>query len=80
MSSERDEPIVYIPNFVEECFDVTKYSPFETKKVLAAKQWMTDGLMKEVAESFPSSASINQYNDNERDRNLIAEKAALLFP
>jgi len=80
MSSERDEPVVYIPDFVEEYFDVTKYSPFETKKVLSAKQWVTDGLMKEVADCFPSSASINQYNDNERDRDLFAEKAALLFP
>ena len=80
MSSERDEPVVYIPDFVEEYFDVTKYSPFETKKVLAAKQWVTDGLMKEVDDCFPSSASINHYNDNERDCDLFAKKDALLFP
>eukprot|EP00957_Ditylum_brightwellii_P073832 5610320-Ditylum_brightwellii.AAC.1 len=66
MSSERDEPIVYIPDFVKEYFDVRKYSPLETKRVLAAKQWVTDGLMSEVANCFPSSASSNQYNDNEK--------------
>eukprot|EP00957_Ditylum_brightwellii_P085162 6476892-Ditylum_brightwellii.AAC.1 len=60
MSSERNEPVVYISDFVEEYFDVTKYPPLEIKKVLAAKQWVTDGLMSEVANCFPSSASINQ--------------------
>ena len=80
MSSERDEPVLYIPDFVEEYFDVTKYPPLETKKVPAAKQWVADGLMSEVADCFPSSASINHYNYNERDCNLFAEKGALLFP
>eukprot|EP00957_Ditylum_brightwellii_P026068 1970585-Ditylum_brightwellii.AAC.1 len=50
------------------------------KRVLAAKQWVTDGLMSEDADCFPSSASIDQYNDNERDHDLFAEKAAILFP
>eukprot|EP00957_Ditylum_brightwellii_P062725 4760242-Ditylum_brightwellii.AAC.1 len=80
MSSERDEPVVDITDFGEECFDVRKYPSLETKKVLAAKQCVTDGLMSEVADCIPSSASINQYNDNERDHDLFSEKAALLFP
>eukprot|EP00957_Ditylum_brightwellii_P090541 6895082-Ditylum_brightwellii.AAC.1 len=80
MSSERDEPVLCIPDFVEEYFNVTKYPPLETKKVLAVKQWMTDGLMNEVVDCFPSSASNNHDNDNERDCDLFAEKAAFLFP
>eukprot|EP00957_Ditylum_brightwellii_P071483 5433433-Ditylum_brightwellii.AAC.1 len=36
--------------------------------------------MSEVADCFPSPASIDQCNDNEKDCKLFAEKAALLFP
>eukprot|EP00957_Ditylum_brightwellii_P072965 5544521-Ditylum_brightwellii.AAC.1 len=59
MSSERDKPVVSITDFVKEYFYVTKYPPLETKKVLAAKQWVTDGLMSEVADCVPSSVNIN---------------------
>mmetsp|Transcript_34017 Transcript_34017/g.49838 ORF Transcript_34017/g.49838 Transcript_34017/m.49838 type:complete len:139 (-) Transcript_34017:244-660(-) len=80
MSSNSVEPILYIPDFVNEYCDVLKYSPLEMKNVLAAKQWATDGLMSEIAKKITCTGSINQLNDNERDCNLFAKKAAILFP
>eukprot|EP00957_Ditylum_brightwellii_P188798 14371347-Ditylum_brightwellii.AAC.1 len=80
MSSDSVDPILYAPDFVDECCDVLKYPLLEMKKVLAAKQWVTDGLMCEITDCFPSTGIINKLNDNERDSDLFAEKAVLLFP
>eukprot|EP00957_Ditylum_brightwellii_P168130 12799112-Ditylum_brightwellii.AAC.1 len=80
MSSDRVESVLYILDFVNECYDVLKYSPYEMKKALASKHWVTDGLMSEISDCFPSMGSINQSKDNERDRDVFAEKAVILFP
>eukprot|EP00957_Ditylum_brightwellii_P001494 116249-Ditylum_brightwellii.AAC.1 len=54
MSSNRVGPVLYIPDFVNECYDALKYSPCEMKKGSLINQMRMKGIVMYLRKRLPS--------------------------
>ena len=73
------DEMLYIPEFRDELFESGR-NLFDAKEEYLNKNWLTQGIVEEIENQFPTGNEIDATNRNQRDYEAYLRKIALLFP